>query len=393
MPLRDPNTFDPSFHIRGAQGAYVWGADGARLIDLTSGWNVVNAGWGNSEIVSAFQSAITQLAFRPSWASDDSALALEERFSELAPEYFLIPSCSGAEAVDNALKIARMATGQPSVLSLVNSYHGSSTGAALACGYEVSYLAQLGLEAFKYCVPLPKNASDLSALECILSEKNDIGAFIVETVTTNAGCEVISNPILQIISDIASARGILIICDDIGTGLNRTGSLFSFTPSPLRPDIFVMGKALTNGLYPLSLCLVAKEILGLFDHTAFASTYAGAPAGCIAALATLAFHETSDLGNRATESGRFLREQLESSLSSSPLAAGLYGRGLELAIHIRWCEARRLQPRSLLERLREQGVFATVSSDSCHLMIMPPLTVERKDLATAADIVVNCLTE
>lgn len=389
----NPRRTDPEFHIRGAKGVHVWGHDDVRLLDMTSGWNVVNAGWGNEEIAAACQAAISELSFRPAWAADDSLLALEAEFHRLAPGYVMFSSCTGAEAVDNALKIARMATGRPGVLTLDGSYHGSSTGAAMASSEEVPHLEVLGLNAFRVSIPGPANDADLEVLRRLLQEREDIGAVVIETVASNAGCISLSVAVLERISLLAAQFGIVVICDEIGTGLNRTGSMFSFTLSRMRPDIILLGKALTNGFYPLSLCLASHDLVRLVDQAAFGSTYAASPLGCSAALATLAFHKVACLGERAAKSGLKLKAALETRLRHSSLYAGLHGCGLELALHVRWKEVRGLNPRLLLERLHEGGMFATVSAGDCALMLMPPLTIEEDQLAAAVDIVSAVLME
>lgn len=389
----DHKSTDPLFHIKGAKGSRVWGSDGVPLLDLTSGWNVVNAGWNNEEICSAFRASAADMSFKPPWTIHDSFIELKQRLASLLPGYSLIASCTGGEAIDNALKIARMVNGRSAVLSFAGAFHGSSTGAALASGYEVPHLDEIGLQAFRKSIPIPRDEHDMSGLSTLLRERDDIGVVVLETVATNAGCFVPSDHVLERISGLAHEFGVLVVCDEVGTGLNRTGTIFSFEKRPLVPDIVVLGKALTNGLYPLSLCLVRNALIRLIDTEAFVSTYAATPLGCSAALATLSFHDIHRLGMRVSKTAVALREQLESGLTDSPLVQGIHGRGLELAIHVSWNYARQLTPRTLLCRLRQRGIFATVSTGECHLMFMPPLITELADLTDAADIVIDALKE
>lgn len=118
---------DPPFFIKRAQGAHVWDCEGHRYLDLTSGWNVVNAGWNNPEIMEAWARCAEILPFKPSWCADEFSKALSDLLSDCWPGYMAIPGCSGAQGIDNALKVARLATGRSGVMSFAGAYHGSST--------------------------------------------------------------------------------------------------------------------------------------------------------------------------------------------------------------------------------------------------------------------------
>lgn len=383
---------DPQFHISGALGTHVWGPDRIRLLDLTSGWNVVNAGWNDPVILAAFEEAAHRLPFRPAWCEEDALLELEAKIAELAPGYVCLPSCSGAEAIDNALKAARMITGRAGVVSFSGAYHGNATGAAVAAGFDIAHLEPFGLRSTRTWITLPRDADDLQSLRALFSENEDIGALVVETVATNAGCVLLRDEILQELAEVCAEHDILLVCDEIGTGMHRTGSLFSAFHRGVRPDILVVGKALTNGLYPLSLCLVSTTIARMLDNEAFASTFGGAPLGCAAALATLKRHENLELGVRAERTGAWLKHALEDALCASSLVEAVHGRGLELAVHVRWDEAAAgLTPRSFLAELRRRSVFATVSASDCQVMIMPPLIAEPQELEPAIEAVAALL--
>ena len=389
----DATGADPVFRIRWANGLYVSGDDGARLLDLTSGWNVVNAGWANVEIAKACKAAITALPFRPAWVSEEALSDLQEMFRRIAPGYTMICSCTGAEAVDNALKVARMVTGRPAVLTFEGSYHGSATGAALASSEEVSHLDSLDLERFRVSVPRPGIADDLEGLRALLDQRDDIGAVVLETVATNSGCAVLDPEIGKQICGLMAEYGVLVIGDEIGTGMNRTGSILTWPEQQCRPDLLVMGKALTNGFYPLSLCLVKNNLVAFVDSQAFASTYGGAPLGCAAALATISFHEEAKLGAAAIRNGTRLKAELHGMLDANPFIGAIQGRGLDLAIHIRWQTMRNLKPRTLLQRLRERGLFATLSGGEHALMLMPPLTIDDRAIDFALEQLSNVLRD
>jgi acetylornithine/succinyldiaminopimelate/putrescine aminotransferase len=193
---------------------------------------------------------------------------------------------------------------------------------------------------------------------------------------------------------LSDEQDFILICDEIGTGFNRTGTLFSILSRAIRPDIVVCGKALTNGLYPLSICFVSSEMLTSIYPEAFASTFGGMPAGCAAALATLAYHKKYELGLSCREKGNLLRKRLCDNLSSCSAFKGVYGDGLELAIHLDWSKVplEALTPATLLTRLLDKGIFAALSPSDSHIMVMPPLTIGSRAMLTAADLVAETLT-
>lgn len=379
------------FFIKRALGSHVWDNKDRRYMDLTSGWNVVNAGWNNPEILDALRSCAETLPFKPSWCFDIYSTALVETLSGILPGYIPIAGCSGADGIDNALKVVRLVTGRPGVISFAGAYHGSSTGAALATGYEVSHLDSLGLPHRQVSLPFVTTDEGLLAVEQLVRSTEDAGAIVFETVLTNAGCFTLSEEYLNLLRSLADEHDLLLVCDEIGTGFGRTGKVLSHAPA-LKPDIVVLGKALTNGLYPLSLCMVSKDLVGFLSKESFLSTFAGAPLGCAAAIASINYHTRHDLASKAASNGVAIRKKFEETLSGCELIVGLHGCGLELAVHFDWTRCRDvgLTPCELIRHLKSQDVFATLSTDS-QLMIIPPLIAETTDLLSAMDVIIDVI--
>ncbi|MFZ2029422.1 MAG: aminotransferase class III-fold pyridoxal phosphate-dependent enzyme [Vitreimonas sp.] len=372
-----------SIRFARAEGEHIWDADGRRYLDLTSGWNVVNAGWNNSDIRCSWLGLATRLPFRPSWCTDDASAELQQMFGELLPGYALIPGCSGAEGIDNALKVARLVTGYPGVISFENSYHGSATGAALAAGYDLQHIDMLGLPELTVRLPVKPGVANLKTVEHLVRGAEGAGAIVIETVLTNAGCAQAPAALLQLLRALATELGLLLICDEIGTGVYRTGPLFSFQSCAIRPDIVVCGKAITNGFYPLSLCLVSENLMRGLDRRPFDSTYAGTPSACAAAIATLRHLASHELGARALSVSDEIRAY------AKKLSLKVHGRGFELAIELEEKDASAKQP--LVERLLRKGVFAATSPGDTHVMVTPPLMIELAPLRDAIDTIAEVL--
>lgn len=382
---------EEQLELSSAQDETVVDADGRSYYDLTSGWNVTNAGWNNQTIFKSWVERINSLPFRPSWCTDASREALTEFLVTTLPNYFPIYSCSGSEAIDNALKVARMVTGRASVACISNGYHGSTLGASLAAGYEVSHLEPLGLELRRFVLPIPVSDEELAATQRILEQEEDIGAVVFETVLTNAGCFVVPNRFLEMLGQLSQELGFLLICDEIGTGINRTGALWSFQSRSIQPHIVTSGKALTNGLYPLSVAMVANELAPFVDRAAFNSTYGGTPSGCAAALATLSFHKASNLGSRARDLGRTVSSHIETYGRRAGCPIATQGIGLSIAINLRdqAVPSRQQQylSENLVAELSRRSIFASLSADAACLMITPPLTASMDRLLSALDTV------
>lgn len=362
-----------------AAGHQIWDKSGRCYQDLTSGWNVVNAGWGNADITSEWRRCGDDKIFKPSWCEDEYVLRLRSTLKNLAPGYTPIHSCSGSEAIDNALKISRMVTGRGRVATLCSAYHGSGTGAALANGRSEEHLDPLGLA---------NNTDVLSLAELERHEPlsrsrlSDLAAIVFETVQTNAGCYALGGRHFQALEKYAHSTGALLVCDEIGTGINRVAGPISCFTLGIRPDIVVLGKALTNGIYPLSTCLVRDELLSFVQREAMESTYGGASSGCAAALATLAWHSAHDLSCYVSELQKQLVSLLLPMIKQNGIVAGLHGFGGEYALHLDWNYGLSvgMTPRKLLASLLEAGIFAALSPVDCHLMITPPLVISATEL-------------
>lgn len=389
-------TTEPLFALASADGWNLSATDGTRLLDLTSGWNVTNAGWSRAEIETAWSKQSETSWFRPSWCDHEYLDLLHERMASLAPGRRLVASCSGSEAVDNALKIARLVTGRAGVIRFEGAYHGSGTGASLATGNYVPHLAPLWPDAHVLDLPLPGTPGAIERAEAAIREFEEAGALVFESVLTNMGCRTVGEDYLNMLARVCDEFGIVTIADEIGTGMNRLGHFFSALAPDLgrpEPDIVVTAKALTNGLYPLSLCLVRERLAIHVEESMFASTYAAMPSGCAAAVATIDTHIADGLGAIAIETGKVFADALRAETDGIDVVTAVAGQGLELALHLDWrgLAKRDVTPVRLLEELRSAGLFVTYSPGENHLMLMPPLVTPPELLEEAAGTIARVL--
>lgn len=378
------------------------GADNDRVIDnfgqwyydLTSGWNVMNAGWNNPIIFNDWITRIQPLSYNPPWCTESNQLELTLQLNSLLPGYFPIYSCSGSEAIDNALKFARLVTGKSGVACIDGAYHGGTLGAALATGYSVSHLESLDIENKRYILPVPDSEEAIEVIRNILSCEESICAVVFETILTNFGCRVISDKFIDILYQLSQEQGFLIICDEIGTGINRTGYFCSFEKYRIKPHVVTFGKALTNGLYPLSVALISTELRSYYDEFLFTSTYGGTASACAAALSTISFHRDAQLQIRANELGKAITQHFDECCKKYGVMLNLHGSGLSMAIDIsKLISNKTKQLSSLVHILRQRSIFAVMSSNGEQLMITPVLTTDPNKLMEALSIVIQTIIE
>ena len=351
-----------------AEGVNVWDADGNRFLDFTAGFGV--AGLGHSSV--PVREALTAQAGRLLHAMGDvhpaeSKVELCEMLGEMtygrwgAGRGKVILGNSGSDAIEAALKTAVLHSGKPGVLVFEGAYHGLGYGALEASALEffrTPFASQLGRFAvsvpYPYCYRCPFGHGGGFALEggefpncssACLGElqqrirteiaRREIGAILVEPVQGRGGEVVPPRDFLRLLRQICHEEKILLIADEIYTGLNRTGRLFACEHSDVIPDIICLGKALTSG-FPLSACVGRAEVMDAWPESSgealHTSTFLGNPLGCAMALASLREHAKPETAAKVREAGRHLRAALEKV--TSPRIGNLRGVGLLVGMEI-----------------------------------------------------------
>jgi predicted acetylornithine/succinylornithine family transaminase/N-acetyl-ornithine/N-acetyl-lysine deacetylase len=366
----------PVVIVRGC-GALVWDAEGREYIDCTSGYGVANIGHARPEIAAALASQAQRLITCPEIVYNDVRARLLERLAGLTPggltHFFLCNS--GTEAVEGALKFARLATGRTGIVAALRGFHGRTMG-ALSTTWEPHYR-----EPFAPLVPGVNHVryNDLAAAEAAISE--DTAAVIIELVQGEGGVHVASEEYVHGLAALCHDRGALLIIDEVQTGLGRTGSLFACNHYDLQPDILCLAKSLAGGVPMGAVCLGPRVMeSGRITRGVHGSTFGGNPLACAAALATLDIIEREALPERAAVLGAYALERL--SALHSPLMREVRGRGLLLGIEL----SRRAQP--FLEMLFERGILALPAGPNV-IRLLPPLVTTEEQL----EQVINTLQE
>lgn len=385
-----------------ARGTRVWDAHGRQYLDLTAAFGVAAAGHANPRVVKAGTAQMRRLphamgdvhphAGKAQLARELSRLTYE-RWSAGKQHGKTIFCNSGFEAVEAALKTARLATGKPGIIAFEGAYHGLGYGTLNAthrAHFREPFRDQL--REFGQYVPYPLDAAELKrTLHVVhsLLNRGDIGAVLIEPIQARGGIRLPSPDLLPSLAQICSKTGALLVVDEIYTGFGRTGKWFAVEHSRTTPDLVCLGKALTGG-FPLSACVGRAVIMdaawpksqGEAIHT---STFLGNPVGCAMAMAQIQEIKTAKLVSRSAALGKLLLHELQSTLNAPSRGLGLMA-GVELAsgevaVHV-------------MKRMLDMGYIVLPEGEHGNVIgLTPPLTITAKELRRAIHALKTVLEE
>ena len=316
--------------IEKAEGIYMWDFDGNRYTDMSSQLVNLNVGHGNRDIIDAIKEQAEKYCYlSPGYGSEPRG-ELAKMIVELLPDNFgkVFFTNGGADANENAVKIARMFTGRPKVLSRYRSYHGSTFGAGSLTGEPRRQALEPGVPGFaKFFDPyiyrddLPfKSEEEASAFyvrklreQVIYEGADNVAAIVMETITGSNGVIIPPKGYLPGVRKICDVFGIMMICDEVMAGFGRTGKMFAFENFDVKPDIVSFAKGVTCGYVQLGGVAVSKKIAEYFDDHVLSCglTYSGHPLACAAGVACLNFYKKADILKNVEASGAKLGECLE----------------------------------------------------------------------------------
>src|SRR6266480_6953187 len=315
--------------VRGC-GALLWDADGREYIDCAAGHGVANIGHGRSEIAAALAAQAQRLITCPEIVYNDVRARLLERLASLTPEGLnhIFLCNSGTEAVEGALKFARLASGRTGIVATFRGFHGRTMG-SLSTTWEPHYR-----EPFAPLVPGINHIryNDLAAAEAAINEQT--AAVIIELVQGEGGVHVACEEYIHRLVSLCHERGALLIIDEVQTGFGRTGRLFACQHYDLQPDSLCLAKSLAGGVPMGAICLGQHVIeSGRITRGIHGSSFGGNPLACAAALATLDILELKALPDRAAALGQYALQRLRTL--HSPLIREVRGKGLLLGIELK----------------------------------------------------------
>lgn len=357
--------------VRG-QGALLYDNHGREYIDCVGGQGSANIGHAHPAIIQAVNEQVARLISCTEMFYNDRRAELTERLATLSGMSRAFLCNSGAEAVEAALKFARLSTGRTEIVAAMRAFHGRTMG-ALSATWNKKYR-----EGFEPLVPgfshVPYN--DPQKLAEAVTERT--AAVILEPVQGEGGVYPASAEFLQRAQEICRERGALLIFDEIQTGLGRTGRLFAYQHYNLQPDLVCLAKSLAGGL-PMGAVLIGARV-GSLPVGAHGSTFGGNPVMCAAALATLDVLEEERLAEKAAALGAYALERLRQI--RSPLIREVRGLGLMIGVEIK----QKVAP--YLNALAERGVLALPAGMTV-IRLLPPLVITQEQI----DRVISALEE
>lgn len=414
-------SLDPTV-VTKAEGIYFYDADGNKYYDMSSQLVNLNIGYGNQKVADAIAEQAHKLPFiGPGYAVDVKS-ELARRIIELAPDNMgkVFFTLGGADANENALKIARMYTGRNKVFSRYRSYHGSTMGAGNltgeprrfnvetngVSGYVKFFDPYIYREAIEFKDEAEATKFYLAKLreQIIYENPESIAAIECETITGSNGCIIPPDGYLKGIREICDEFGIMMICDEVMMGWGRTGQYFAIQNWDVKPDIISFAKGITCGYVPLGGTIVSKDIAKYFDdHKLMCGlTYSGHPLACAAGIATLDVYKEEGLVEKARETGKLLGSILEDLKTKHACVGDVRYKGLFSAIELVKDKATReplvaynADPDNLMGKingmLKKKG-FSTYTHENI-IIVAPPLIITPDELTDAMKIMDEVLGE
>lgn len=362
--------------IEKAEGVWVYDVDGNKYLDCLSAYSAVNQGHVHPEILNAMLAQAQKVTLTSRAFRNDQLPLFYKEFSEMTGYDMSLPMNSGAEAVETAVKLARkwayrvkgVPRHQAEIIVASGNFHGRTT-TIVSFSTEPLYRDDFGPFTPGFVV-VPYG--DAEAIEKAVNLNT--AAVMIEPIQGEAGVIIPPQGYLRQVAEICKKNNVLLIADEIQTGLGRTGKLFASQHEDVRPDVVIVGKALSGGFYPISAVLADKPILGLFQPGEHGSTFGGNPLAAAIARASLRVIREEKLSERAHELGTYFVEQLAEI--PSPHVKEARGRGLLVGVELkpeaggarRFCEA-----------LKGRGILAKETHDNV-IRFAPPLVIDKQTI-------------
>jgi len=378
------------------EGVFVWDVEGKKYYDFLSAYSAVNQGHSHPKIVGALVDQAQKLALTSRAFYNSKLGEYEQKITSLFGFDKVLPMNSGAEAVETAVKLARkwsyevkgISENAAKIIVCENNFHGRTT-TIVSFSNDPDANQNYGPFTPGF-IKIPYN--DIAALEEVLSrEAENIAAFLVEPIQGEAGVYVPDENFLKNASELCKKYNVLFIADEVQTGIARTGKLIACHHENVQPDILILGKALSGGMYPVSAVLANDFIMNVIKPGQHGSTFGGNPIACAVAVAALDVVADEKLSERAEHLGQVFRAEIEKIIEKNDLITKVRGKGLLNAILINdtpesstaW---------NLCLQLKENGLLAKPTHGNI-IRLAPPLVITEEQLLDCVKIIEKTITE
>ena len=362
--------------VERAEGPWVYDIDGKRYMDCLSAYSAVNQGHCHPRLLAALYEQARKVTLTSRAFRNDQLPRFYDELTELCGMEMALPMNTGAEAVETAIKAARrwgyerkgIPDGEAEIIVCEDNFHGRTT---TIVGFSSDPDSRTGFGPFTpgfTMIPF----GDADALAAAITPNTC--ALLVEPIQCEAGINIPPDGYLKAIEGICRDNNVLLMLDEIQTGLGRTGRTFCADHEDVKPDAFILGKALSGGFYPVSAVVSSKQVLGVFTPGSHGSTYGGNPLGCAVARAALEVLREERLAERSAELGAWFMDQLR-AIEHADIKE-VRGRGLLIGLELN------VPARGYCEKLKELGLLCKETHEFV-IRIAPPLVTSKDDLEWA----------
>jgi ornithine--oxo-acid transaminase len=370
--------------ISHAEGAWVEDPEGNKYMDMLSAYSAVNQGHRHPKIIQALKDQADKVTLTSRAFHNDQLGPWYEKICKLTKKDMALPMNTGAEAVETAIKAARrwsydvkgVAENQAEIIACAGNFHGR-TMTAVSLSSEAEYKRGFGpmLPGIKL-IPY----GDIEALKSAISANT--AAFLVEPIQGEAGIVIPPEGFMKEAFSLCKENNVLFIADEIQAGLARTGKMFACEWEEIEPDMYILGKALGGGVFPISCVAANKDILGVFNPGSHGSTFGGNPLACAVSIAALDVLIEERLSDKSLELGEYFVSKLNEI--QNPRIMEVRGRGLFIGVEL-------TEPaRKYCEELKEQGLLCKETHDTV-IRFAPPLIISKEELDWAIERIKNVL--
>jgi [amino-group carrier protein]-gamma-(L-lysyl/L-ornithyl)-L-glutamate aminotransferase len=366
--------------IERAQGATIWDTDGKEYIDCMGGYGVAIIGHCNKDVIDAITLQINKLMVCHMSTYNNSRLQFLLKLKSVAPDNLskIFFSNSGAESIEAALKFARKFSQKTGVVSMYGGYHGKTFG-ALSVTYNSKYRKSFSplLEGVKF-VPF----GDISSLAEAIDET--IGTVIIEPIQGESGIIMPPEGYVKAVREVCTEKKLVLIFDEIQTGLGRTGKMWAGENWSAVPDIMCIAKGIASGI-PTGVTFVKEEIANCMNLGEHSSTFAGNPIACSAGIATIDTIIKEDLVTKASDTGTYFKKKLIELKDKHPIIRDVRGLGMMLALESRF------DVRNILMDGIKNGLLMLYSGRTV-IRLLPPLVMKKEQVSRAIEIMDEILS-
>ncbi|WP_079507213.1 ornithine--oxo-acid transaminase [Mesobacillus jeotgali] len=371
--------------ISRAEGVWVEDPEGNKYMDMLSAYSAVNQGHRHPKIIQALKDQADRVTLTSRAFHNDQLGPWYEKICSLTNKEMALPMNTGAEAVETAVKAARrwaydvkgVAENQAEIIACIGNFHGR-TMTAVSLSSEEEYKRGFGpmLPGIKL-IPY----GDLQALKEAITPNT--AAFLIEPIQGEAGIVIPPEGFMKAAYDVCKENNVLFIADEIQAGLARSGKMFACEWEGIEPDMYILGKALGGGVFPISCVVADNDVLGVFNPGSHGSTFGGNPMACAVSIASLDVLIDEKLPERSLELGEYFIAKLREI--DNPIIKDIRGRGLFIGVEL-------TEPaRKYCEELKEEGLLCKETHDTV-IRFAPPLVISEEELDWAIERIKKVLS-